>query len=64
MRATLTDLTRDRTPPGVKALTGHDGVMRVRVGDWRIVYRVEHARLIVLVLDIDHRSQVYRRSAR
>jgi mRNA interferase RelE/StbE len=37
-------------PPAVKALTGHPGLLRVRVGDYRIVYRVEEQRLIVLVL--------------
>ena len=44
----------------VRALVGASGQLRIRVGDWRVIYRVEHVRLIVLVLDIGHRREVYR----
>lgn len=42
-------------PPGVKALTGEPGVLRLRVGDYRVLYEVHDAVLIVLVLKIAHR---------
>jgi len=38
------------------ALRGH---RRLRVGDWRIVYRVDVARRVVFVVAIDHRKNVY-----
>lgn len=36
------------------------GLWRYRVGSWRIVCRLEDARLVVLVLKIGHRREVYR----
>lgn len=35
-------------------------VAAMRVGDWRLVYRVEDDRLLVLVLRVGHRREVYR----
>jgi mRNA interferase RelE/StbE len=53
-------LAEDPRPPGVKALAGPAGGLRVRVGDWRIVYRVEDERLIVLIVRVGNRREVYR----
>jgi mRNA interferase RelE/StbE len=39
-------------PPGVKALIGAPGVLRLRVGDYRVLYEVHDAELIVLVRGI------------
>lgn len=47
-------------PPTAKALSGHAGYFRVRVGDYRIVYTVENERLLVLVLSLGHRGDIYR----
>lgn len=45
-----------------KALTGPlTGLWRYRVGDWRIVADVQDARMVILALDIEHRSTIYRR---
>lgn len=43
----------------VRALAGADGY-RLRVGDWRVLYRLDGDRLIVLVVRIAHRREVYR----
>ena len=44
-----------------KALTGrYAGLWRYRVGDYRLVCRLEDARLVVVVVKIGHRSEVYR----
>jgi mRNA interferase RelE/StbE len=48
----LTALGRQPRPPASSALVGHPGVLRRRVGDYRIVYRIQDDRLLVLVLDI------------
>ena len=49
-------------PPAAKMLSGGDhGRWRVRVGDNRIVYTVEDDRLLVLVLPVAHRREVYAR---
>ena len=48
-------------PPGAKVLQGdHRGLYRVRVGDVRVVYAVRDAELLVLVVKLGHRGDVYR----
>lgn len=42
-------------------LTGMHGVLRVRTGDYRILYTVDDDRLIVLVVDTGHRRDIYQR---
>jgi mRNA interferase RelE/StbE len=54
-------LRNEPRPPGVKALTGQHGWLRIRVGDYRIVYEVRDSELVVLVIQIGHRSEVYDR---
>jgi antitoxin (DNA-binding transcriptional repressor) of toxin-antitoxin stability system len=46
---------------GVKALTGESGTWRIRIGDYRVVYEINDAALIVLVIRVAHRNDVYRR---
>jgi mRNA interferase RelE/StbE len=48
-------------PAGCKPLTGYPGYLRIRVGDYRIVYTVDNGVLLVLVLTIGHRSEIYNR---
>jgi mRNA interferase RelE/StbE len=56
----LTSLAENPRPSGAKALQGMEGLLRVRVGDYRIVYRVLDDPPEVTVLRIAHRSEVYR----
>ena len=53
-------LARDpRSTPGVKAMRGGD-TYRLRVGDWRVIYTLQDAVLLVVVVQIGHRREVYR----
>ena len=45
---------------GVEKLEGEDDLYRVRVGDYRVVFTISDERLIVLVVRIAHRKDVYR----
>ena len=55
-------LAVDPRPPGVKLLrSGEQGRWRARVGDYRIVYAIADDRLIILVLRVAHRREVYER---
>ena len=58
----VTQLASDPHPPTAKVVQGmQDGgqqVYRIRSGDYRILYTVQE--VIVCVLDIDHRKDVYR----
>ena len=47
-------------PAGAEMLRGGDGETRIRVGDWRVIYVVRQDELVVLVIKIGHRSDVYR----
>jgi len=52
----------DPRPPGATMLRGGEhGRWRVRVGDYRIVYTIMDDRLLVLVLRVAHRREVYDR---
>lgn len=53
-------LASDPRPRGAKLLKGGEGQMRVRVGDYRILYRVDAAERLVLVVKVGHRREVYR----
>ena len=45
-----------------KALTGNlAGLWRYRVGDYRIICDIEDEVLVILVVEVEHRSKVYRR---
>jgi mRNA interferase RelE/StbE len=47
-------------PTGCRKLSEHGGIFRVRVGVYRIIYEVFRERLIVKVIKIGHRKDVYR----
>lgn len=52
-------LARDPRPPASRPLKGRDA-WRVRVGDYRVIYRIEDERLVVVVVTVGHRRDVYR----
>ena len=54
-------LSEDPRPAGAVKLKGSDNLYRVRVGDYRIIYAVEDAFLVVLVVEIGHRKEIYRK---
>ena len=57
--AALTLLAENPIPPKSKKLTGRDGY-RIRVGDFRIIYEIQKNVLVVLIIDIGHRREIYR----
>jgi mRNA interferase RelE/StbE len=52
-------LSDDPRPPGCRKLAGTSNRYRIRVGDYRIIYRVDDGKVTVLVLVIGHRREVY-----
>jgi mRNA interferase RelE/StbE len=46
-------------PDGVVKLSGEDDLYRIRVGDYRIIYSIQDNHLLILVLKIGHRRDVY-----
>ena len=55
-------LADDPRPPGVEKLSGTNEKYRVRQGDFRIVYEIQDDVLIVYVVRIADRKDVYRKS--
>jgi mRNA interferase RelE/StbE len=53
-------LQDDPRPPGAVALRGLRGAYRIRVGDYRVIYSVDDGELMVLVVDLGHRREIYR----
>lgn len=53
-------LQSDPRPPGCKKLVGSDHTYRLRAGDYRVVYEVQDDTLIVWVVRMRHRRDVYR----
>lgn len=47
-------------PSGVKKLQAQPDHFRLRVGDYRVVYRVDGRRVVVVIVRIGHRREVYR----
>jgi mRNA interferase RelE/StbE len=45
--------------PNAKKLQGREGY-RLRVGDWRVLYEIQNDQLVILVLKVAPRGEVYR----
>lgn len=61
IRAATERLRVDPRPHGAKALVGMAGRLRIRVGDYRVIYHVIDERIVVYIHEIGHRREVYRR---
>ncbi len=53
-------LQNNPRPQGVKKLAGEDDLYRIREGDYRIIYTIQDKDLVVLVVKIGDRKEVYR----
>lgn len=61
VQAAVELLAREPRPSGARKLVGGDGEWRVRTGDYRIVYEIQDQVLLVLVVAVGHRREIYRR---
>ena len=57
---TIESLAVEPRPHGCESIAGHRGYLRMRVGDFRVVYTVGDAVLRVIVVLVGHRRDVYR----
>jgi len=54
-------LASDPRPPGAIAMQGSSkGLLRLRAGDYHIIYQVEDKRLIIVVVKVGHRRDIYK----
>lgn len=59
--AKIDSLADDPRPIGCEKLVGYDGLYRVRVGDYRIVYAVSDEVFLVVVVKVGSRAEIYQR---
>ena len=68
VRAQVVDLIdglrTEPRPPGASQLKGRKGAYRVRVGNYRILYEVHATEIVVYVIGVAHRREVYVRLLR
>ena len=57
----INTLAANTRPQGIKKIEGEDELYRLRVGDYRILYQVKPKVLLVLIIGVGHRREVYRR---
>ena len=56
----IQSLANDQRPIGVKKLSGEKDIYRVRVGNYGVLYRIVDKVLVVVVVSVGHRREVYR----
>jgi mRNA interferase RelE/StbE len=59
LRAALRLLSDNPRPNGVKKLKGYDNTYRIRVGDYRIIYKIQDPEKLFLILSSIHRKDAY-----
>ena len=53
-------LAENPYPTGCIKLEGSEDLWRVRIGNYRIIYQIEDNRLVVVVVKVGHRRDIYR----
>jgi mRNA interferase RelE/StbE len=53
-------LAENPFPRGVKKLSAEEDLYRLRIGDYRIIYQAQGKALLILILKLGHRKNVYR----
>ena len=61
IQAVIELLAQEPRPTGAKKIVGGHGEWRVRTGNYRIIYEIDDGVLVVLILAVGHRREVYRR---
>jgi len=52
-------LASEPRPPGCRKIAGSENSWRIRIGDYRVIYRIEDQVLLIQVLAVRHRSKAY-----
>jgi len=64
VRDILDGLAEDPRPPAAVALKGRKGAYRIRVADYRVLYEVHATEIVVYVIGVARRREVYLRLLR
>ena len=55
----IESLSENPYPPNCKMLHSKEKLFRIRSGSYRIIYQVQHDKLLIIIALIDHRSSIY-----
>jgi mRNA interferase RelE/StbE len=47
-------------PSGCRKMSGYEAVYRFRIGKYRVIYKIDENRIVIIILKIGHRREVYR----
>lgn len=64
IRIRIDALANNPFPSDLKRLESEEKFYRIRVGDYRVIYQVDKKIPLILVVNIGHRKQIYRRILR
>jgi len=59
IKTAIAKLAENPRPNGYKKLKGEDAY-RIRVGDYRIIYEIDNDKIIITVVSVGHRKEVYK----
>lgn len=57
----IQSLTITPYPAGCRKLSGEENIYRIRQGQYRIIYEIKNQRLLILILKLGHRKDIYRK---
>jgi len=60
IRRAIDRLAEKPFPANIKKMEGEEHTYRLRIGDYRVVYEIHGRRLVILILRVGHRKDVYR----
>jgi mRNA interferase RelE/StbE len=58
--AAIDGLAENPRPAGAKKLQGSVDLWRIRIGDFRVIYQIHDRQMLVIIVTIGHRSDIYR----
>ncbi len=53
-------LAIESRPNGCRKMSGYDDIYRIRIGKYRVIYEINKNRIVIIILKIGHRIDVYR----
>ena len=54
------ELSQDLPAPNITKMKGNNSFHKIRTGDYRIIYEIHESRVIILIVKIGHRKDVYK----
>ena len=61
IRKKIDDLAKNLPDPATTKMKGNNTFHKIRAGDYRIVYEIHEDRIVILVVKVGHRKDVYKR---